>query len=190
MDTILKRRFTRPGPLAANLDIKTYDVGSLFVCTVDGSGPNIPWGKLWVEYDIDLYIPQLSPFGALPYGGTVAGGGVFTAANPLGTIPVQNPLNAGFTVSAASVVNFTATGSYVVGFEEIGTVITGLGGPAVGGGAVAIQAFSDINGAATGATFYGVYKINSLPASLAFTTTATTITSSFLSVGQMPVGSE
>jgi hypothetical protein len=55
-------KFIRSGTLLANLDIKTYDSGNLFVCTVDGTAVN--WGKLWVEYDVTLMTPQLHPAGS------------------------------------------------------------------------------------------------------------------------------
>lgn len=63
MHSMGPKKFVRSAPLAANLDIKTYDVGSLFVATTDGSA--IPWGKIWVEYDVTLFVPQLQPSGSL-----------------------------------------------------------------------------------------------------------------------------
>lgn len=54
-------KFIRTGPLAPNLDIKTYDSGQLFLCTVDGTA--VPWGKLWVEYDVTLMAPALPASG-------------------------------------------------------------------------------------------------------------------------------
>jgi len=55
------RKYIRAAPLAANLDIKTYDSGSFFVGTSDGTA--VPWGKLWVEYDVELFVPQVPSFG-------------------------------------------------------------------------------------------------------------------------------
>jgi len=72
-----KRKFIRVGPLSPNLDVKTYDAGTMFVGTVDGT--NVAWGKLWVEYDVELFVPQLPAAGDNPIqqitGGT-------TTANP------------------------------------------------------------------------------------------------------------
>jgi len=53
-------KFVRSSGLAPNLDIKTYDSGNLHVCTLDGSA--IKWGKLMVEYDVELFTPQLNAF--------------------------------------------------------------------------------------------------------------------------------
>ena len=54
-------KFIRTGILPQNLDIKTYDSGNLHLCVTDGNP--VPWGKLWVEYDVTLMTPQLNPLG-------------------------------------------------------------------------------------------------------------------------------
>jgi hypothetical protein len=53
------RKFTRSGALASNLDLKTYDAGQLIVGTTDFTGTSAV-GKLWVEYEVELFIPQNS----------------------------------------------------------------------------------------------------------------------------------
>jgi hypothetical protein len=52
------RRFVRQSNVAG--DIKTFDVGKIFVCSNNQTGTN-PVGKLWLEYDIEFFIPQNSP---------------------------------------------------------------------------------------------------------------------------------
>jgi hypothetical protein len=42
-----------------NTDIKTYDVGSFQLATILASDDNIPWGELYVEYDVELFTPQV-----------------------------------------------------------------------------------------------------------------------------------
>lgn len=74
------RKFVRTGPLAANLDIKLSDVGNMFACTTDGSAIN--WGKLWVDYEVEFFVPQLPPTGAFNQVGTLLGASG-TAANPI-----------------------------------------------------------------------------------------------------------
>jgi hypothetical protein len=56
------RKFVRTAALPANTDIKLYDSGNMFVATVDGTA--VAWGKLWVEYEIDFFTPQLAPAGS------------------------------------------------------------------------------------------------------------------------------
>ncbi len=56
----LSRKYVRQGSLAANLDIKTYDVGTLYPCTIGQANTNVV-GELYVEYDISFYTPQIIP---------------------------------------------------------------------------------------------------------------------------------
>ncbi len=50
------RKYVRSA-LVANSDLKTYDVGSFFVCTL-GQANTDGVGKLWVEYDVEFFVPQ------------------------------------------------------------------------------------------------------------------------------------
>jgi hypothetical protein len=63
MFSIGPKKFVRTGALPGGEDIKAYDAGNLFVCTVDGVNAT-PWGKIWVEYDVTFFTPQLPPAGA------------------------------------------------------------------------------------------------------------------------------
>jgi hypothetical protein len=51
------RKFVRPCNVAG--DIKTFDVGKLFVATNNGGSGAV--GKLWLEYDFEFFVPQNSP---------------------------------------------------------------------------------------------------------------------------------
>jgi len=51
------RKFVRPCAIAG--DIKTFDVGKLFVATNNGAAN--PMGKLWLDYDFEFFVPQNSP---------------------------------------------------------------------------------------------------------------------------------
>lgn len=48
------RKFIRSSRIAG--DIRNFDSGALHVCTVVGAAANL--GKLWVDYDVELFIPQ------------------------------------------------------------------------------------------------------------------------------------
>jgi hypothetical protein len=121
-----RRKFIRQGALASNLDIKTYDVGNMFVCSTDGTAIN--WGKLWVEYDVSLFVPQLQPGGPTTavYGGSFVGGGTTTGANPLGTTPTSSPANNGISVNNSSVITLANPGNYLVNAYVTGTSINAL----------------------------------------------------------------
>jgi len=49
------RKYVRSA-LVAGTDIKTYDVGAFILATNDGASAT---GKLWVDYDVELYVPHL-----------------------------------------------------------------------------------------------------------------------------------
>lgn len=50
------QRYVRFGPLEQNLDIKTYDVGNLFVAVT--GAPSSACGEVYVTYDVTLHTPQ------------------------------------------------------------------------------------------------------------------------------------
>jgi hypothetical protein len=52
------RKQVRSGNITG--DYTTYDAGRLFVC-VTGQGSAADIGKLWVDYDVELFVPQSSP---------------------------------------------------------------------------------------------------------------------------------
>lgn len=120
-----RRHFVRSGALAPNQDIKLYDVARFFVGTVDGAA--VSWGKLWVEYDIDFYIPQLPPAGALQVsGGRFFGGGTISLANPMGDAPTGDPDNVGIAIGNNSTITFETPGSYIVEVQQTGTALLTL----------------------------------------------------------------
>lgn len=49
------RKYVRSAAVGA--DLKTYDVANLFLCTVEEVGTDAI-GKLWVDYDIEFFVPQ------------------------------------------------------------------------------------------------------------------------------------
>lgn len=49
------RKYIRSAAVGA--DLKTYDVANLFLCTVEETGTDAI-GKLWVDYDIEFFVPQ------------------------------------------------------------------------------------------------------------------------------------
>lgn len=48
----------------AGQDNKTYDVANFFFAVTEETGTNAI-GKLWVEYDVEFFVPQLSPTAAI-----------------------------------------------------------------------------------------------------------------------------
>jgi len=185
MHAIGPKKFVRSGPVAAS-DQKTYDVGNFFLATVDGTA--VSWGKLWVEYDISFFVPQLNPSGPPIFlGGIVFGGGTLNAANPLGSAPAQDPQAAGFSTSTASALTFTQTGSILVSYNVTGTGVTGAT-ITPSAGAALIGSSVIFNAAATSGTVSSTFTV--VPGSiLTFGATATTVTSSNVTLGAGPTGS-
>jgi len=147
------RKFIRTGALPAGADIKTYDAGQEFVCTTDGTAVN--WGKLWVEYDVTLYTPQLSPSGNLlsAFQHYVSGAAP-TSAAIMGTSPTQT--GSVLTSLTGSVLTFNQTGKFLVSYAVAGaggTTDTVNTNPAVSAGASLITTFdSSGNGGPAGSS--------------------------------------
>jgi len=118
------RKYVRAGALPANADLRLSDVGNMFVCTVDGTAVN--WGKLWVEYDVEFFVPQLPPAGVAGTSANVVAGGTVSKTAIFGTAAV---ITGNAVVSAAaSTMTFAQPGTYLVDVRCTGT---GMGSQAV-----------------------------------------------------------
>jgi len=122
----LKSFYIRRGTLAANLDIKTYDTGNLFMCTVS---PAATIGELYVEYTVRLMTPHL---GSVAIGNALYAtyGGSSNSA-PFGTVASGTsnaPLTVASTGTTTSVTTWTATAAYNCLFSS---VVSGTGVTAV-----------------------------------------------------------
>jgi hypothetical protein len=124
-------KFIRLGALLANQDIKTYDAGNFFLATTDGT--NVAWGKLWVEYDVTLYTPQLPPGGGGALQALDITGVTPTTASILGTQTIKSNSSALATV-LGNVVTFNQAGQYSVWYYATSTSDTVSGNPAVSAG--------------------------------------------------------
>ncbi len=188
LNDIGPRKFVRAGGLNANEDIKLYDSGNFFVGVVDGTAVN--WGKLWVEYDVDLYTPQLQAAGAA--GGGLVSGVAGTTASPLGAAPSVDAQAVGFTVNASSVMTLTLAGTYLMVVTAGGTTVTDIPTPTAGAG-VAITALGSvlINGAATSAQRAYIVVVSNAgsTATLAFSMTAAAWGSFSVRLGAAPANS-
>lgn len=110
-------RSIRAGALASNLDVKTYDMGNLWVSSLYGT--NVIGGELYVEYTVELRNPTDGP----------ETGGKFYANNTSFSVP----FNATNTITGAAFpfVRFSNTewtvvagGEYMVVAETNGTGLT------------------------------------------------------------------
>jgi hypothetical protein len=179
----MKERYVRNGALAANQDIKMYDCGNLFACTVDGTAVN--WGKLWVEYDVTLITPHVPSGGFQGAGYLGAAGGSLAAATPFGAAPTAS----GSVILSAAATNVLSISNVQIGqtllltYVVIGTTISAA--PTIGT-LVGLTDLGSYNGYNNAADTTGIsvqqYTVTALNPTLTITNTAATVTGAFACV--------
>jgi hypothetical protein len=107
------RKFVRTVALTGNYDLKTYDVGNLFIGTTDGAA--VTWGKLWVEYDVTFYTPQLPSAGG-SFGEFQSYVGTPSSANLVGTSTGTASGNSILTSINGEILTFLQGGDYLVNY--------------------------------------------------------------------------
>lgn len=183
----MKSFFIRSGAIPANADLKTYDIGNLFVITQGVTTSGATCGELYVEYSVKLMTPIFEPQNSLA-GGSFAGANTQTAANPYGTAPVRQANSVGVSMNNASLLTIIAPGTYLLSSVIGGTVITGVTNLVLTG-AVSVDQNAIFNAAATESIQQAVITVTQANATVGFSSTATTITSATLNVALMPSGS-
>ena len=186
------RHFVRQTALAANLDVKTYDVGKFFVLTTDGTA--VSWGKLWVEYDVTFHIPQLPASGAGPFGGLISSTGASeTAANPFGTAAAADTHSKGISINTSNpaTISIENIGTYLVEMQFVGTVITAVGAPTLGAGLTLVGTQTSVidSGQLNAMTRFCVSCSGNTvlsPATIQIALTATTVTSALAYIASAP----
>jgi len=185
-----KSYFVRNANQAGGTDIKLYDVGTLQIAT-QGNTAAISEGELYVEYRVKLMTPQYESEGSL-FGGSLVAGGVISAANPLGSVPVVDAQSTGFTIGATSVIVFNQVGTYLVVYRFVGTVITAAPlALTLGAGVTLVNPTqSVIDGGALNAIVVCEFLVSDLSTSTVdITLTATTVTAARVDIATVPTGS-
>lgn len=178
INRIRDARYIRNGPLQANQDVKTYDVGRIYVSSNDAASSGAAWGKVWLEYEVELIIPQLT---YITYGsGTINGNASISAPFPFGTAPTYsgfyNPMASGGTMTFNGL---TVGVEYLLSIYSIGTVISTYA-VTITSGATAITYSAIINSAGTGANAFLTFTAAASQAIFTLPITATTITDTVL----------
>jgi hypothetical protein len=153
----LPQRYVRMGDLAANQDVKTYDVGNLFAAVQGLSSSGI--GELYVEYDVELITPQLDPNARLDaLCAVITGAGSVSKSAPFGSAATKE---GGLAVSAvSSTLTFSRVGQYLVTLNYTGSSLVGTDAFTLGGtaesakGTVADTTRVSANGAAAVLAFF------------------------------------
>jgi len=100
-------KFVRHNDEQTAQDLKTYDSGLAFICTVEEVGTDAI-GKLYVDYDVDLLTPQLETALA-----SAIRGSYWTSSGQTLTSTVQALLNISTASVVAPALNLTNTGGTV-----------------------------------------------------------------------------
>lgn len=117
----LPQKFVRSGiPLETN-DLRLFDVGNLHLCTMGQQNANLV-GELYVEYEIDLFTPQLDLLtNAEATSSIVRAGGAISLANWMGITPTfTGGLNITFSPSPYGL-KVNQVGSFIFVFSSAGS---------------------------------------------------------------------
>lgn len=109
-------RYVRPGVLASNLDVKTYDFGNLIWSSIYGN--NTVTGELYVEYTVELKKPSdgSDDSGAQTFGTTSFAGPFVSPAVATGYIPC--------TPTGNTTLQFITSGEWILIYTAVGTVLS------------------------------------------------------------------
>jgi len=113
------QRYIRSGALASNLDIKTYDVGNLFVGVQGMAGAGVV-GELYVDYEVELMTPELTQ---TVFQSNITSGGAVSRAAIFGTAAVITG-NGDVSAANTNTLTFNRVGTYLVINVLTGTVFT------------------------------------------------------------------
>lgn len=169
-------RFTRPGVLSSNLDVKTYDMGNLFYSSVYGTG--VVTGELYVEYTVELKRPSdgVPDSGSQRFNTTNFSQPLASPSAPLGFLPyeVLTVNQVSFITSGEWTFTITATGTGMTTAPSVPTISTS-------GSGVVSNIFSIVSATAT-VTFCRVRAENGDVLSFSSAGAGATIFSYFLRI--------
>lgn len=121
-----KKKYIRTTTLSAADITSLYDVGRLLVAVV-GFGGNFAAGKLYIEYEVELFEPSLTPYGGVESGSIDGAGGGLLPNFIFGNAPVSfGLLIASVNGSAVVLQNCVVGAEYYVALYIIGTGITAI----------------------------------------------------------------
>lgn len=154
MRGLLLQHKIRYGPLPANLDITTYDVGNLWISTNAFAAATLA-GYLWVDYVVDLITPQL------PTGDDLAESYYIAGTSAVRTTPfVSHSSEAG---SAAEIYDddellMEISGDVLITWDLTGTVVVDTAPTVSMSSGTAATAGSAANAAATNQVGYKIFR--------------------------------
>jgi hypothetical protein len=114
MNGSVGQHYTRTGPLAANLDIKTYDAAQFFVCT-DAAGTTYT-DDVYIEYKIELIEPSDANASPATWMSSTAATIVSTNPQNSGTITnyVSTDPNVTYPANSVQLINIVSPGTWLL----------------------------------------------------------------------------
>jgi hypothetical protein len=140
-------------------------------------------GNIYIDYDVEFYIPQLELTPSTGYGWKQVGGGTLNAANLFGTTRTIDAWS-NIPITCTSTVMTIPAGSYIIAGLVEGGTISAVSNASTG---TLAGSFNDcvFNAAATHA-MYTYYGYSTVPWTYTPSITATTVTKSNWVVGLLP----
>jgi hypothetical protein len=126
-------KFIRTSNLVASQDVKLYDGANIWVYTTDGTAAGNPWGKLFVEYDVEFFVPTSPSIADPPLFQHIRCNGP-TTANFLGGTQTQQSGSSNIFTFVNNVMTCAIGGVYFLVYSGNATTITAVT-VAFGGGA-------------------------------------------------------
>lgn len=197
----VREHYIRTGTIGASQDLKFYDAANFILAVTNGVDNTASWGKLWVEYDVTLSIPQLPASGSVVNGGSGIGSAAGAAPGlPYGSLPTNDTQNnqVALVVTTAGTVNqlrFFSAGTYLLTTSFAGTGLTAV---SVGGAFNCTVSAATWIPTSTGGAILG-FAVIIVPeivgpgsdfASVNISVAGTTVTGAAYRVGQAPGGSQ
>jgi len=172
--------YVRVGPLASNLDQKTYDMANLVVAVSGTANSTSIVAKIWLDYEIELF--DICPSRLLGTSATLNGVPV-NSSNLFGTT-VVNPSSGGniAATAATNTITFGGIGEYLVDLLVVGTGVSALGGTTSTNTVTYTAGAAAVLAAATTARITFAVRSTAFNQTLALTATATTVTSVYATI--------
>jgi hypothetical protein len=133
--------FTRTGTVA-NTDIKTYDLGNVYVAT-QGQANSNAIGEFWISYTFSLRVPEQSNY-IVNQSAAITSGGTVSNVAFLGTTPTVTG-GLGVTATGGATLTFNSPGQYLVSIYVTGTALYTTELPVLTGTATSTLVFSLAN---------------------------------------------
>lgn len=189
VEALGSRRYVRAGTLAANLDVKTYDLGTLFVATSGVVAASANVGELYVQYEVELITPVVQSLPAAQARSvTIGSAGATSETVPYGATPAVVGGLAVVPSATDATLTFNRVGNYLVSYFILGTGLFTTFAPTFTTVGCAATGLAGISNAAAnvGTTASGQFTVvvSARGATVLFdvTTQATTVTGSTLRI--------